>query len=97
METHDELALFEFLLKNEAFCRYRQKLEAMEQQLLHEAAFAKAPRDETIALKTAKGLRIAIDFVPKTIEEIKEELRAEAEQAEWEMEEAKKQLPLEYK
>lgn len=78
METHDELALFEFLLKNEAFCRYRQKLEAMEQQLLQEAAFAKAPRDETIALKTAKGLRIAIDFVPKTIEEIKKELRAEA-------------------
>lgn len=97
METYDELALFEFLLKNEAFQRYQQKLEAMEQQLLQEAAFAKAPRDETIALKTAKGLRIAIDFVPKTIKEIKEELRAEAEQAEREMKEAKKSLQLEHK
>ena len=97
MKAHDELALFEFLIKNEAFQRYRSKLEIVEQQLLQEAAFAKAPRDETIALKTAKGLRIAIDFVPKAIDEIKEELRAEAEQAEREIEEAKKQLPLEYK
>lgn len=30
METHDELALFEYLLKDEAFQKYRQKLEARQ-------------------------------------------------------------------
>ena len=94
MDNIDELALFEFLLTNEAFKQYQKKLEDLEQTLLQEAAFAKAPRDETIALKTAKGLRIAIDYVPKTIEEIKAELKAEQERAEKEMAEAKKSLPL---
>lgn len=94
MDNIDELALYEFLLTNEAFKQYQSKLEDLEQQLLQEAAFAKAPRDETIALKTAKGLRIAIDYVPKAIGDIKEELRREQEEAERQMAEAKKSLPL---
>lgn len=94
MDKIDELALYEFLLTNEAFKQYQSRLEYLEQQLLQEAAFAKAPRDETIALKTAKGLRIAINFVPETIDKIKDELSREKEEAEKAMEEAKKSLPL---
>lgn len=67
------------------------------QEILENFSEYKISELDSIALKTAKGLRIAIDFVPKTIKEIKEELRAEAEQAEREMKEAKKSLQLEYK
>lgn len=94
MDNLDELALYEFLLTNEAFKHYQAELENLESQLLQDAAFAKAPRDETIALKTAKGLRIAIDYVDKSIARIKDDLRKEREEAERKMAEAKKSLPL---
>lgn len=57
MNTHNELALFEYLLKDEAFQRYRQKLEDIEQQLLQEAAFCKSPARRDDWFKNCKRLK----------------------------------------
>lgn len=92
MDITEELALYEALAENEGFKAFCQEVAKIEARELAIAVEAKTPREETVALKTAKGLRIALDFVPNKIADLKAEIEREIKQAEKEQEEARRRL-----
>lgn len=92
MDITEELALYEALAENEGFKLFCEKVAMIEACELTIAVEAKTPREETVALKTAKGLRLALDFVPNKIADLKAEIERENERARKEEEEAKRRL-----
>lgn len=92
MDITEELALYEALAEDEGFKLFCECVAEIEVRELTIAVEAKTPREETVALKTAKGLRIALDFVPNKIAELKREIEREIERAKKEEEEAKRRL-----